>query len=230
MKFNLVILIILFFLIVISRFIPNWNTVEQETSTVMLGGIVPHHLYVRDIIGNFFNNIKSDGIDNVFVLGPNHLELGESKITFDPKFDDQSISALVPYIKNNFPTAKIVPIVLKREMSLVECRELATQLSNIQGHNLIIASIDFSHYLPSNKAEENDIESLAMIKNKDYESILKLNSDFMDSPPSLVTSLLYFEKKGMTEIRILDNTNSGRRGNPYAPTTSYFSAIVYAQN
>ncbi len=230
MKLNLTFLIILFFLIVASRFVPNWVGVKNEPQSVVIGGIVPHHLYVRDIIGDFFTNLKSGAVDNIIILGPNHLEIGDSKITYYPDFDDQSLTALIPYVSNNFPTAKIIPIVLKRELSLSECRELAIELSKISGHNLLITSIDFSHYLSSDKAEKNDIESLAMIRNKDYESILKLNSDFMDSPPSLVTSLIYFESKGMTGIRILDNANSGRRGNPFAPTTSYFSAIVYAQN
>lgn len=230
MKYSLLILIIAFFLIVISRYLPAWGNAQASVSQKILGGIVPHHLLVRDIIADFFVELPKENIDNIIILGPNHQEIGVEKIVFNPKFEDQSITALTPFIKSEYPKSKIIPILLKREISLLECRGLADKLLKMPGNNLLLASIDFSHYLPSEDAEANDKEILARIRNRDYEGLLKLNSDYVDSNAALVTALMYYEQRSMNNINILSNTNSGRRGNPYAPTTSYFSIIVYGQN
>lgn len=200
-------------------------------STVKIaGGIVPHHLYVKDIIGNFFGSLPSENINNIIVIGADHEELGSSNITFDPSFDDQSMTAITPFIVSKYPGSKIVRVVLKSDISLAECQGLARKLLDIPGNNLLIASIDFSHYLSSQRAEQNDKEMFDMIVRRDYTTILRLSPDYLDSRGSLVTTLIYFDQKSASNMNVLDNTNSGRRGNPYAPTTSYFSIVFYAQN
>jgi predicted class III extradiol MEMO1 family dioxygenase len=229
MKYSLPVLIFVFGLIVISRLLPFYLQDNQPVYKP-LGGVVPHHLFVRDIITNFFQRIKTDGINQVIVIGPNHLELGEEKVIYNPGFEDQSLTSVLPYIRHTFPSSEIIPIVLKRELSLAECTKLADELLQLSGNNLLIASIDFSHYLPSSQAEANDGVILSMIRNRDYQAILKLNSDYLDSPPALVVALMYYESRGLKHMTILDNTNSGARGNQYAPTTSYFSLIFYGQD
>lgn len=229
MKSNFYILLFIFFLIVASRFVPSQRPIHVS-STNVAGGIVPHHLYVKDIIGNFFIALPSDRVDNIIIIGADHAELGESNITFDPSFDDQSMTALTPFITAKYPGIKISKIVLKSAISRAECEALSQQLLDIPGHNLLIASIDFSHYLSSEKAEQNDLEIYDLIVRRDYKTILGLNSDYLDSRGSLVTALMYFDQKGASNMNMLDHTNSGKRGNPYAPTTSYFSILFYAQN
>lgn len=164
------------------------------------------------------------------MIGPNHQEIGDEAITFNPSFDDQTISALTPYLHNTFPRAHIVPVLLKRELTLEECQDLARKISHIPGNNLVVASIDFSHYLTSAEAQKRDQETLARLNNRDYAGILQLGSDYLDSNAALVTAMLYFESHGLNKIEILNNTNSGLRGNPHAPTTSYFSMLMYGTN
>ena len=230
MKFKLLPLLLIFFAIVGTRFLPSHKPAITLPTPKIIGGIVPHHLLVKDIIGNFFVNLKASNIDNIIVIGPNHLELGNSVITFEPAFRDQSMTALDPFIASTYPRSKIIHIVLKHAMSLAECQELAGQLVETPGNNLLIASIDFSHYLSSSQAEKNDAETYRRIQARDYANILKMNSDYLDSPAALVTALMYFDQRGASNMSLLDNENSGRRGNPFAPTTSYFSMIFYAQN
>lgn len=231
MKFNLTIgLLIIFFVIVGTRFLPTLKTVITQPTTKIIGGIIPHHLLVKEIIGKFFNNLPRENIDNIFIIGPNHLEIGNSKIIYEPDFIDQSMTALDPFIVNSFPGSKVTHIVMKHDISKEECRQLAKQLGDMPGNNLLIASIDFSHYLPSSQAEKNDEQSYRRIQNRDYDGILKMNSDYLDSPGALVTALMYFDQKGANNMKFLDYQNSGRLGNPYEGTTSYFSIIFYAKN
>jgi hypothetical protein len=230
MKHNLLFLVIIYLLIVATRFLHFPSEQIDQLPNRILGGIVPHHLFVKDIIGDFFKHLPTENIDNVIMIGPNHLEIGDEKIVFNPSFTDQSFSSLEPFITSTYPKANIIKVALKRDVSLEDCQTLAKQLSNISGRNLLIASIDFSHYLSAAQAEKNDQVILNMINNRDYKNILNLHSDYVDSPGSLVTALLYFDLQSANKILMLDNTNSGLRGNPYAATTSYFSLIFYAKN
>lgn len=227
MKPNLVILIVIFFLVVGSRFLPMKQLDEEDTQPRIVGGIVPHHLYVKNIIGNFFVSLPKADIDNIIILGPNHLEVGNSNIIWSPSFSDQSYSDLLPFIQSTYGKSIVTPIVIKRDVSLAECHDLATKILQLPGPKLVVASIDFSHYLRSEVAEKNDQITLAMIANRDYEGILRLSSDYLDSPGALVTALIYFDAVGAGKAKMLDHTNSGRIGNPYAPSTSYFSIIFY---
>lgn len=230
MKPSWYVLVFSFFLIVCFRVLSLSPTGTTTASRVLIGGVVPHHLFVRDIISDFFAHFRREGIDNVIVIGPNHLEIGDETITFNPSFDDQTISALTPFLHNTFPHVHIVPVLLKRELTLADCQALARQISQIPGNNLVLASIDFSHYLTSSEAQVRDQETLSRLNERDYAGILQLGSDYLDSNAALVTAMMYFENKGLGKVQILHHTNSGLRGNPYAPTTSYFALIVYGKN
>lgn len=221
MKYSLAILLALYLAIVMSRFIPTTSTPRP------LAGIVPHHLFVADIIEGFFDNLRPHSFDNIVVLGPNHAEIGNETIAKDSPFEDQTLTSLKPYLDNTFPGAKLTTYLLKHAMSLEECASLAKQISELDGQILVIASIDFSHYLSSEQALQNDQLTLSKIKSRDYASILTMNSDYLDSPGALVTLLVYIDLQGETTMDILVHDNSGLRANPYAATTSYYSIIFY---
>lgn len=226
MKYSLLILVLLFFSIILWRYttLPKSKVVEISQSQI-IGGIVPHHLYVQDIIADFFRHLPEDEIDNLFLLGPNHLEIGDENIVRSPTFSDQSISSLLPFIANTYSHAVLATFLFKHATSLQECQKLASELATIPGRNLLLVSLDFSHYLTKEQADVNDLVTLQAIRSRDYATILKMSSDYLDSPASLVTALLYFDLKGNNNLNILAHDNSGSRGNPYAPTTSYYSMI-----
>jgi len=228
MNYKITLLFLAYFSIVIWRFITPASS--SPVSSRVIGGIVPHHLYVSDIIADFFQTISvEENVNHVFIVGPDHLELGSSHITFNPSFDDQSITALLPFVKSTFPNSSITPIVLKHTTTMSEILDLTDQIYQSPGKNLLIASIDFSHYLSSEQAKQNDRMIMDLIKSRNYSQILNLNSNYLDSPGALVTTLMYFDKYQGQQMLMLNNSNSGERGNPYAPTTSYYSLIFYAK-
>ncbi len=226
MKYSLAILLALYLAIVMTRFIPFARTPPPRP----LAGIVPHHLFVADIIQDFFDTIRPHSFDNIVVIGPNHAELGTETIVKNPQFEDQTLTSLKPYLDNTFPGVKLTTYLLKHSVSLSECFDLAQDLDELSGQTLVIASIDFSHYLTSEQALLNDQLTLSKIKSRDYASILTMNSDYLDSPGSLVTLLHYLDLQGEITMDILSHDNSGLRANPYASTTSYYSVLFYGTN
>lgn len=138
--------------------------------------------------------------------------------------NEQSVGAIVPYIKYFLPDVKIIPIILKSDFDLKDGKNLANLLTEFSGDGtVILASIDFSHYLNNFKAREKDRVTLESIKSHDLGKILSFNSDFLDSPGSLVTLLMAMENIQKTGFEILNHTNSGEiLGNGVIPTTSYF--------
>jgi len=109
-----------------------------------------------------------------------------------------------------------------------ESEVLASSLSNfITKDIVVIASVDFSHYLTSAQAKEKDIITFQILKEFDYKRLYLLNNDYLDSPPSIGVLLMIMQKLETTKMDLLFHTNSGELQNDeYIQTTSYFS-ITY---
>jgi len=151
---------------------------------------------------------------------------------FDLLEEEHSIAGLVPYIKYYMPDSKIVPILLHGTYRLKDAQQLGQNLQNkLINENkkgLIIASVDFSHYLTLEKADEMDEVSIKAIKNRDISLIQNFNNDYIDSPPSIITLLSAMDTVGAAHMEILDHSNSDRiTGAKSNETTSYFTVIFY---
>lgn len=125
-----------------------------------------------------------------------------------------------PYIKKFFPKAKFIPIALKWEATLEETETLAKWLNeNLPEDALVVASVDFSHYITAEAANFHDITSFATIKNFDYENIYNLE---VDSPPSLSTITHLMQLRGYEKVQRFQHTNNqDYRTEPIDSTTSH---------
>jgi MEMO1 family protein len=148
------------------------------------------------------------------------LDLKEDTKVFS---NEHSIGAHVSFVKHYFPQAKILPITFSSYAVLNDVEKVSQWLSaNYNESTLIIFSIDFSHYLAKPLADEKDAITRQLILDKDLEKILELNNDYVDSPISLATALLFAKLQNL-------NTNIIYNGNSFdfldvkpAETTSYF--------
>lgn len=159
----------------------------------------------------------------------------DSKIA-DTNFDlleqEHSISGLVPYVKYYMPESKIVPILLHGSYSLKEAQLLGQniqkKLESENKRSLVIASVDFSHYLTLEQAEKMDEISIKSIENRDLHLIYSFNNDYLDSPPSLIALLSALDVNGPSPMKILDHSNSDIiAGTRNDETTSYFTVVFY---
>lgn len=143
-------------------------------------------------------------------------------VTNEPKtfIKEHGVYNHAPFMKHFFPETKILPILLKWETQPEKTVELSNWLdANIPKDALVIASVDFSHYIPVEHANFHDISSYATIKNFDYQNIYDLE---VDSPPSISTITHLMEKRGyMSAERFAHTNNQQFQPEPIPETTSH---------
>jgi poly-gamma-glutamate synthesis protein (capsule biosynthesis protein) len=211
-----------------SRLIANaFNSIQPEMfKTVIL--ISPNHFSKGrgQIISSIYDwktpygVLEADGNLIEEMRDKNILNIDET-----PFSKEHGIYNVAPFIKKVMPEAKIVPIIIKDNLTQEESYRLAEKLrENLGDNTLIVASFDFSHYLPSNVADFHDAKSLAVLENFDYEAI-----DFLDidSKPALKVFLKYLELEGAQNFTFFENSNSAKIINNVAAaeTTSYITGV-----
>lgn len=108
--------------------------------------------------------------------------------------NDHAIFNLLPDIKAIWPRAKIFPILLGQKLPASALRPLVEGLVSACGRDcLIMASVDFSHYLSKEEAEANDQKTLAALVSQDPAKILAAK---VDSPQSLFLMSEYSRRRG----------------------------------
>lgn len=157
------------------------------------------------------------------------VSLGALEIDEKVLPNDHAVVSSLPYIKYYLPDAKVVPILISGFADFDEVRDFSDHLSPyINEKTVVVAAVDFSHYLTSEKAQENDKMTFEQIKSKNYERIFNLNNSYIDSPASIALVMMVMDNVGKTNMEVLHNTNSGILQNEeYIETTSYFSIVYY---
>ncbi len=202
--------------------------VEQDAQTIIL--LAPNHqdigsvsVFTSELAWNTpYDVIMSD--DELI-----NLLIQKDYIAVDYKILDEehAIGGLLPFIAYYSNTIRIVPLILRQNMTKYQLQDLSQSIADIvDDKTVVIASVDFSHYLNSIQAEEKDRDTLTAMKGKDYDTLLQMNSDYLDSPEAIVILLQVMERLGIDNSKILHHTNSGKLMNEYfAETTSYFGTI-----
>lgn len=143
--------------------------------------------------------------------------------------NEHSVAGMMPYIKYYLPDAIVVPLMIKRSLSMEEINTLATELSKYSEKGaVVVASVDFSHYLNANEAEQKDSVTLQAMRDFDYRRLLTLSNDYLDSPPSIAVLLSTMQKRGISTSELAHHTNSGiLQHDPFQETTSYISLVFH---
>lgn len=145
--------------------------------------------------------------------------------------EEHSVGALMPFIKYFIPEAKVVPIIIQHGATLQEVDELLDAIAPYLDEDaVLLASVDFSHYLTRSEAQLKDQITLQAMEKFDYTALFKMGDDHLDSPASLACSFRWAERRGIKKFHLLDNTNSGIiMRNEVMETTSYFTLVFTEQ-
>ena len=135
---------------------------------------------------------------------------------------EHGIASLIPYINILYPKAKVIPLSLKYSQTDLSLNNLAEVLAKLPADTVYIASVDFAHDQSPATSKQNDNKTLSLIKESNQSQILGLNSDYVDSPSSIVTilklnKLLSFNNLTLT---LRDDSNS-YLDEPETKVTSY---------
>ncbi len=190
---------------------------SQQVGTVIVLG--PDHFNMAShpivtSLGSFNTLFGAIMTDSDFIK-----KLLESPVIFvdEVPFErEHSIYSQLPFIKKTFPNAKIVPLIINISASKEDGDKLADAISkNIKGDTLVVASVDFVHYLSSEETDKLDKESIVAFETLKPEKVLGLTDQLnLDSKISVYTLFKIIEALGATKAQLVANTNSGKLASP----------------
>lgn len=133
--------------------------------------------------------------------------------------NEHGIRNLLGEIKEFFPKAKLVPLMIKEPANRGEIKKLAEVL-NLNCPNCgLIASVDMSHYQPARLAEIHDAKTLRALAVLDEEQIWQTETD---SNAALSLLIDWAKAKNLNHFNLFAHTNSGLlAGNLETETTTH---------
>jgi len=164
-----------------------------------------------------FENIKIDSLLGKKLADDNKIALNSSAIVYD-----HGITNLIPYIKKYFPESKFLPILIPIDIAKEQIEHLVKTI-NIESpaQTIIIASVDFSHYLPPHAAGFHDEKSIRVLLNFEEENFKNIEVDCWQA---LYAARLFAKLRQKEGPCIIAHNNSVDFSKLYSEiTTSYFS-------
>jgi AmmeMemoRadiSam system protein B len=143
--------------------------------------------------------------------------------------NEHSVSGIMPFIKYYMPDSYVVPFIVSKNINSDDLENLSGFLTKYSDNDtVIIASVDFSHYLKYQNAQKNDKETLKLLEMFDYKSLLKLGNDYLDSPASLAILLMVMNNVNANKLKVINHTNSSNILNDFeSQSTGYYTIMYY---
>jgi MEMO1 family protein len=194
---------------------------QNRPVTTRIFLLSPDHFSPRQYAINFSNqdwSIKNQTLQFDKALEPQlsqALDQGSGLVA-----TDHGITNILSDIADFWPNAKIVPMIIGQKLTAARMDKLVSLIDrNCNSDCLIIASVDFSHYLPYQLADIHDENSKYALQTLDFDELSKLE---VDSPQSLYTVAKVANLKGANNWNLYAHTNSTKIGNlPDTESTSH---------
>ncbi len=176
----------------------------------------------RTILTNddYFQNLKNLGYYD-----------GTSARLFE---DEHGVGALVPFIAREFPSADVVPVFLRSDISLKQAHQLGQNLALlISGDSMLIISSDMSHSLDSNKASVRDEQTLGWLENMDLDRLKIATDANTDSGASFAVLAAYLadldSEKQISDyaFQLLSHKSSLDYNQDPGNVTTYITGVWY---
>ena len=166
-----------------------------------------------------FSHLKTDTLLWGKLVKENKMTSNSSAI-----IAEHGITALLPYIKKYFPETNILPILIPAEITKEQVEQLVKTIDkNTLLDTIIVASVDFSHYLPPQAANFHDTKSIRVLLNFEEENFKNIEVDCWQA---LYAARLFAKLKQKETYHIIAHKNSADFLNlELEETTSYFSVV-----
>lgn len=120
--------------------------------------------------------------------------------------EEHSIGALTPFIKRTWPNTKLLPIIVKNNITSSTVDELVKTLAReLPKNSLVLMSVDFSHLLPVFVADYHDAMTVNVLASGDVQ---RLKNVEVDSQTSLHALLAYNRLQGAGQFTQTAHSNS----------------------
>ena len=166
-----------------------------------------------------FNNLKVDTLLWGKLVKENKMALNNSAV-----IAEHGVTTLLPYIKKYFPKTNILPILIPADITKGQVEQLVKTIDeNILLDTIVVASVDFSHYLPPRAADFHDVKSIRVLLNFEEENFKNIEVDCWQA---LYAARLFAKLQQKEAPRIIAHKNSDDFLNLESEeTTSYFSVV-----
>jgi len=169
-----------------------------------------------------FENIKIDSLLGKKVADDDKIALNSSAIVYD-----HGITNLIPYIKKYFPETNILPILIPADITKEQVEQLVKIIDeNTLLNTIIVASVDFSHYLPSRAADFHDTKSIRVLLNFEEENFKNIEVDCWQA---LYAARLFAKLRQKEVPRIIAHKNSVDFLKLYSETTTSYFSVVFGE-
>jgi hypothetical protein len=168
-----------------------------------LGIVSPHagYIYSGQVAATAFGAIPPDFSGTFVIIGPSHRgymtcvsevpwETPLGVVDTDAEFvraldietdefshrDEHSVEVPVPFIKYRFPRARIAPVMMGQQDYTGAVRlgeKILGAVRQTRREVRIVASSDFSHYVPEEKAKDDDLWAIEPLKTLDTEEFYR---------------------------------------------------------
>ena len=165
-----------------------------------------------------FGDFKPDleAIDDLVRTGDLHIE-------DEPFQHEHSIGVQAAIGRLAFPSAKIVPIVIRSSTTPSQAEGLGQRLGRlVDAGTIVIASVDFSHYYPERQARALDQTSAEQIQEGTQSALRLVRSD---STQALIALLAAMSVAHSTDFSLLGVDNSSQWSGDRDWTTGYVSGV-----
>lgn len=144
----------------------------------------------------------------------NLVNIEESPFGFE-----HSIGSQVLVIAKLFPKARITPIIIRSDTSLAHAKALGKIVGRrLDGDTILIASIDFSHYLPADQARPIDRLSGEILQNLAADFFASIEADSNKAAAVFITAMREAKAHTTEALQVL-NTDDVMQNSDY--TTGY---------
>ena len=165
-----------------------------------------------------------------------HTELVDDLVETDHVVIDEGllqsehgVYTVLPYVRRAWPAARVVTIAVKGDARPDRINRLAQVLvEKLDVHDIVLATVDFSHYTTAIDALAADQESLGVIERGDATAAFSIP---VDSPPAISLVLEYAKRRSLTYQQLFHTTSAQFVGQPDVQSvTSYLSAYFVSAN
>ena len=119
---------------------------------------------------------------------------------------DHGIYNILPNIHNNFPNAKLVPIIFE-DATIQQLDNLEKGLLESCPNCLMVASVDFSHYMPTDLPQTHDARSIKDLQTLNATDIFS-DAD-VDSGPAMYLLITWAKDHNTDNFILKNHTDSG---------------------
>lgn len=141
--------------------------------------------------------------------------------------DDHAVSSLLSELHSNFPNASLTAFLIGDRVAFSNLQPLQNYISDVCSTDpcLLVASVDFSHYLTLAESNAQDTRTIRLLESKTLEEYSLRQTDKIeaDSPGSLYIAQ-EFARTYNLNWRLVDHTNSAFGDPKTTDTTSHIFA------